>query len=880
MKFGVTIKDALHEEWSKYYVDYAGLKKFIKSRQAKKQWDDNDEKIFVRELDKELQKVADFQERKISDLHQKITLYEAEVKDLIESSSGRRSKPSSNDDESEEPTTEEDRLEAATGNTSDDDLDEEAEEHYATLEYELTHIIADVHDLGHFSHLNYTAFIKIVKKHDKKTGWELRREFIQHHLETRPFYKENYEALVVQLSRLFNLVRTRGHPPVGDSAAGGGQSAFVRQTTKYWVHRDNFVALKLLVLKHLPVLVFNPDKAFEPSDSAISSIYYDNEDLELYLGRLEKTEGAEAIRMRWYGDMSVTQIFVERKTHREDWTGEKSVKARFSIKEDQLNDYLAGRLTMDDHFEAIRKKGKKSDKEVDSMIRLAKEVQERVKQKKLQPCVRTFYNRTAFQQPGDARVRISFDTDLTMIREDNWDGKIRRPDNNWRRTDAGIDFPFSSIEADDNHIFPYGVLEVKLQTQLGQEPPEWVKDLVSGPLVEAVPKFSKFIHGCATLMPNRVSLVPFWLPQMEIDIKKNEPLKLIDRPTTLSRHASEVKQAGGKSGKTSADQNRPYEEPLSEEEEGLEGEGDRLQKAPNKESESQWAGLPDEATSAAKDAHESRTAAGNDAGPSSQVESVGEDKRLVPLGSSPEQFEGAMEVDLEANDNPSGREQRGSEPAYFAKLTPGNLRKMLKAKAKMLNQSDRIFRNFKGHNNGSSTANEAPQPSSQPSDEDADDDDQGPKVVGATAPRSATAANNPAAASSVRSGIEWVRYFNAPKGKKIAVPVRIEPKVYFATERTFFTWLEFSTILSGISMSLMNFAPVNDRVSFQASVLFTALALLSILYSTATFLQRVRKIRTRDAAGYYDPIGPSALCACILFAVAANFYLRFSSPVL
>jgi len=868
MKFGVTIQHALHEEWSKYYVDYAGLKKFIKSRQAKKQWDAHDEKVFVRELDKELQKVADFQERKISDLHQKISLYEAEVKHLIESGSGRRSKPSSNDDENEDPTTEEDRMEAATGNTSDDDLDEEVEEHYATLEYELTHIIADVHDLGHFSHLNYTAFIKIVKKHDKKTGWELRREFIQHHLETRPFYKENYEALVVQLSRLFNLVRTRGHPPVGDSAAGGGQSAFVRQTTKYWVHRDNFVALKLLVLKHLPVLVFNPDKAFEPSDSAISSIYYDNEELELYLGRLEKTEGAEAIRMRWYGDMSVTQIFVERKTHREDWTGEKSVKARFSIKEDQLNDYLAGKITMDDHFEAIRKKGKKSDKEVDSMIRLAKEVQERVKQKKLQPCVRTFYNRTAFQQPGDARVRISFDTDLTMIREDNWDGKIRRPDNNWRRTDAGIDFPFSTVETDDKHIFPYGVLEVKLQTQLGQEPPEWVKDLVSGPLVEAVPKFSKFIHGCATLMPNRVSLVPFWLPQMEIDIKKNEPLKVIDRPTTLSRHASETKPPG-KSRRHSTDHARAHNEPLSEEEDGLQGEGDRLQKVSNAESEGQWAGVPDDAATAATGSRQSSTAVPNPPGSSSQSNSAEEAKRLVPPGSSPEQFEGATEVDLEANDNPAGTDQRVSEPAYLAKLTPGNLRKMLKAKAKLLNQSDKIFRNLRGSvTNGAQT--------SQPSEEEIDDEDQGPKVVGATAPRSANAKTN-TAGSSVRSGIEWVRYFNAPKGKKIAVPVRIEPKVYFATERTFFTWLEFSTILSGISISLMNFAPVNDRVAFQAAVLFTMLSLLSIVYSTVTFLRRVHKIRTRDASGYYDPIGPSALCACILFAVAANFYLRFFS---
>ena len=37
--------------------------------------------------------------------------------------------------------------------------------------------------------------------------------------------------------------------------------------------------------------------------AAITSIYFDNEDLELYLGRLEKTEGAEAVRLRWYGDM-------------------------------------------------------------------------------------------------------------------------------------------------------------------------------------------------------------------------------------------------------------------------------------------------------------------------------------------------------------------------------------------------------------------------------------------------------------------------------------------------------------------------------------------------------------------------------------------------
>ena len=102
--------------------------------------------------------------------------------------------------------------------------------------------------------------------------------------------------------------------------------------------------------------------------------------------------------------------------------------------------------------------------------------------------MRSFYNRTAFQLPGDARVRISLDTELTLVREDNWNGRTRSGDN-WRRTDIGIDFPFTQLPAEDREIFKHGVLEVKLQTQLGQQPPQWVTDLVQSHLVEAVPKF-------------------------------------------------------------------------------------------------------------------------------------------------------------------------------------------------------------------------------------------------------------------------------------------------------------------------------------------------------------------------------------------------------
>ena len=79
------------------------------------------------------------------------------------------------------------------------------------------------------------------------------------------------------------------------------------------------------------------------------------------------------------------QIFVERKTHREDWTGEKSVKARFAIKEDKVNAFLRGEITMDDEFAELVRKGKKTAAEVESMAQLANEVQYAVLTRKLRP---------------------------------------------------------------------------------------------------------------------------------------------------------------------------------------------------------------------------------------------------------------------------------------------------------------------------------------------------------------------------------------------------------------------------------------------------------------------------------------------------------------
>ncbi|OLY85109.1 Vacuolar transporter chaperone 4 [Smittium mucronatum] len=379
----------------------------------------------------------------------------------------------------------------------------------SVIEEDINGIINEVNELAKYTRINFTALVKIIKKHDKNVPFMLKPVFTTK-MNIMPFFKESFDALLIELSRLYRIVRDGGKDLSNNvnPQSGNGQT-FVRQTTKYWVHPDNVMELKLYILKNLPVLVYSNDQN-KPVNPAITSIYFDNSELDLYKGRIEKIEGAEAIRLRWYGGDDVTDIFIERKTHREDWTGEKSVKERFPLKEKHVNSYLAGVYDLSKKIAKLREEGTKPARDIDDMERLSVETFESVKNKNLVPVLRTFYNRTAFQLPGDATVRISLDTELSMIREDNFDG-IERAGLNWRRTDIHGDYPFPQLPERDICRFPYAVLEVKLQTERGAEPPKWVVNLINSHLVESVPKFSKFIHGVSTLLEDRVDILPFWV---------------------------------------------------------------------------------------------------------------------------------------------------------------------------------------------------------------------------------------------------------------------------------------------------------------------------------------------------------------------------------
>ncbi|KAI7563689.1 SPX-domain-containing protein, partial [Hortaea werneckii] len=787
MRFGQQLRSSLIKDWYYYYIDYEGLKKSLQPvpensnafgarKKSSQAWSEEDEQRFVNHLEEELDKVFTFQRVKSQEIIRRINASEKEVNEVI-----ARSQAAGQGDE------------RAKANAP-------TEEEFSLLEEDLSDIIADVHDLAKFTQLNYTGFQKIIKKHDKQTNWHLKPVFAAR-LNARPFFKDDYDITVVNLSKLYDQVRTKGNPVTGDASAGGKQQNFVRQTTKYWVHPDNITELKLIILKHLPVLVFNPSKEFEKKDSAISSIYYDNPDTwELYEGRLKKTEGAEAIRLRWYGGMENDTIFLERKTHREDWTGEKSVKARFSLKEKNVNAFLKGEMTTEQVFEKMRREGKKSEKEINDLEQLAKEIQFRVIDRRLVPVTRSFYNRTAFQLPGDARVRISLDTELAMTREDNLDGK-RRAGNNWRRTDIGIDWPFPQLPPEDVERFPYGVLEVKLQTAQGQEPPEWIRELTASHLVEAVPKFSKFIHGTATLFPSRINLLPFWMPQMDVDIRKPASHNFgLDRPG----HSTDA------STSAAMDDDDTDDEMEREDDDRPVNDDDNVQRL-----------------RAARDAleqHEEERRFEQANGNLMDEEERMDQKPIAHTDEDYPLYESDDDEDaLEEAKRIGGWTYRWQLAKHYAHLTADKTLDLLKQSTPL------------------------PKPTPVPA--------------------------RPGGMGIPRSDAVTQKRFKAPRGKKIHVPVRVEPKVSFAAERTFLAWLEFSIILGSIAATLLNFG---DTISLASAWAFTVVAVVALFYSLGLYLWRVSAIKSRRAVDYHDKWGPSVLCFLLLIAVAISFAYRWA----
>lgn len=320
-----------------------------------------------------------------------------------------------------------------------------------------------------------------------------------------------------------------------------------------WIHPDNLLEVKALIGRRLPALVYSDLASKEVDggeDPSITSLYFDNSKFDLYAHKSQRQTDASSMRLRWYGQLSTKpDILLEQKIIYDNGSSEEK---KFTIKDKYVKSFLDGKYSMEKTLEKMSRQGHEAE-EVESFRTTVQEMQKFLIENKLEPVLRANYARTAFQKPNDDRVRISIDSNIAFIREDTLDrDRPCRDPQTWHRTDmddSNMVYPFKNINQSEVSKFPYSVLEIKIKEDANRKWPAWVEDLMASHLVHAAPRFSKFVHGVASLFEDYVNNLPLWLTDLETDIRKDPQRAFDEEEQRKASHAANAQVVGSFLGK-------------------------------------------------------------------------------------------------------------------------------------------------------------------------------------------------------------------------------------------------------------------------------------------------------------------------------------------
>ncbi|KAJ5090357.1 hypothetical protein N7532_009041 [Penicillium argentinense] len=545
MRFGKTLRKSVYPPWKGNYIDYGKLKTLLRENDVTGdgedasdsddgQWTEQDEEAFVQELlNAQLDKVNNFQSQTSQQLRERTTACEAKLRPLAPAA---------------------DQEIAALDDVEKRTIASEALQ-------ELDSITKEVSELEKYSRINFTGFLKAAKKHDRKRGARYRvKPLLQVRLSQLPFNSEDYSPLVHRLSVMYSFVReTLSQDIVHAKEPERGFGRDIYSSYKFWIHADNVLEAKTHILRRLPVLIYNPGTSKDvlslPEDPTITSLYFDNPQFDLYNQKVARASEAGSLRLRWTGQLQdKPPIYLEKKIVSED---DSSREIRVQLKEKHIKEFLDGEYHLDKKVHRMEDQNNGESAEAQSLKKNVEELQSFVKENNLQPMLRANYTRTAFQIPGDDRIRISLDTNLALIREDSLDPERPcRDPAEWHRSDlddTAMSYPFNAVRTGEIVRFPHALLEIKLRGKAHDS--EWVNDLMSSHLVKEAPRFSKFVHGIAQLFEDHVNSFPFWLGELENDIRRDPETAFHEEQERLAKRAEEDFAVGsffGASGSPSA----------------------------------------------------------------------------------------------------------------------------------------------------------------------------------------------------------------------------------------------------------------------------------------------------------------------------------------
>jgi SPX domain protein involved in polyphosphate accumulation len=208
-----------------------------------------------------------------------------------------------------------------------------------------------------------------------------------------PFWNEDNDSLLIKLSELFSKVRQGGMTMSFKPASYLSPANIMDQeedarrliVKRFFVQTENVLELKTYVLRHLPVLVYRDNsKKQDNIDPPISSVYFDDAELDSYNSRVEGAEGSQIIRLRWYGSAKGnSSISFERRTLIEENRGE--LNDRFTIKDKYIAGFIKGDPTFIEKSVRKMKNNGRSTEDIENHEKLVREIQEAVMKKNMEP---------------------------------------------------------------------------------------------------------------------------------------------------------------------------------------------------------------------------------------------------------------------------------------------------------------------------------------------------------------------------------------------------------------------------------------------------------------------------------------------------------------
>lgn len=216
MRFGKTLRESIYQPWKDQYMDYSKLKTLLRVDDKREDedapWTVEDENRFCDEIfNVQLEKVAQFQRKTATNLQERAEAAFQKLKGVApinikpdDNAAADHVHTDASKNQDEEEGEEEDNSQGQSKNPI-------STAHLKELRAELDSITNELRELKRYCSINYTGFLKIVKKHDRKRGDLYKvRPMMRVSLSEQGFNSEQeYAPLIKKLSLMYYIANAR-----------------------------------------------------------------------------------------------------------------------------------------------------------------------------------------------------------------------------------------------------------------------------------------------------------------------------------------------------------------------------------------------------------------------------------------------------------------------------------------------------------------------------------------------------------------------------------------------------------------------------------------------------------------------------------------------